>query len=72
MRPAMPAAERPLRPRRRHSATIGILVAAILALFVQRSSRRLGRLVNLLIKLPASISSIVLAVAPCAAAGLRS
>jgi iron(III) transport system permease protein len=43
-------------------ATIGILVAAILALFVQRSSRRLGRVVDLLIKLPASISSIVLAV----------
>jgi len=43
-------------------ATIGITAAAILALFVQGSGKRVGRFVDGSIKFPASISSIVLAV----------
>jgi iron(III) transport system permease protein len=43
-------------------ATIGITAAAIVAVFVTRSSRRGARVLDAGIKLPASISNIVLAV----------
>jgi iron(III) transport system permease protein len=43
-------------------ATIGITAAAILALFVRRHGAVVGRILDAAIKLPASISNIVLAV----------
>lgn len=43
-------------------ATIGITAAAILALFVQRSGKGAATLIDATIKLPAAISTIVLAV----------
>ena len=43
-------------------ATIGIIAAAILALFVQRSGKTVATFIDASIKLPAAISSIVLAV----------
>ena len=43
-------------------ATIGIVCAAILALFVQRSGKGVAQWIDATIKLPASISTIVLAV----------
>lgn len=43
-------------------ATVGILAAAVLALFVARTSPRLGRLVDATVKFPSTLSHIVLAV----------
>ena len=43
-------------------ATLGMLAAAILSLWVQRSGNRLAKLVDAVVKLPASVSTIVLAV----------
>jgi iron(III) transport system permease protein len=43
-------------------ATIGIVAAAMLALFVQRSGRGAARLVDAAVKFPATISTIVIAV----------
>src|SRR5690606_19705857 len=43
-------------------ATIGMAAAAIISLFVRERGRGVGRVVDGLIKLPASISTIVLAV----------
>ena len=43
-------------------ATLGILAAAILALFVQRTGKGVARFIDATIKLPAAISTIVLAV----------
>lgn len=42
-------------------ATIGMVVAAILALYVQRVGRGAARLIDVTIKLPATISTIVMA-----------
>jgi iron(III) transport system permease protein len=43
-------------------ATLGIVAAATMALFIQRSGGRLARVLDGLIKLPASVSTIVLAI----------
>lgn len=43
-------------------ATVGMLVAAVISLFVQRSKSRLGRFVDATVKAPAPIPSIIVAV----------
>jgi iron(III) transport system permease protein len=43
-------------------ATIGMVAAAILAIFVQRSGRWAGQFIDATVKLPAAISTIVMAV----------
>ena len=43
-------------------ATLGIAAAAILALYVQRASRTMAKVIDAAVKMPASISTIVLAV----------
>jgi iron(III) transport system permease protein len=43
-------------------ATVGIVVAAIIALYVQRSSGLLARVLDAIIKLPAAISTMVMAI----------
>jgi iron(III) transport system permease protein len=43
-------------------ATIGMLVASITAMFVKRSTSRLARLIDAMIKFPAPIPSIIIAV----------
>ena len=60
--PSSTAIEHDLPVALRKFATVGMVAAAILALFVKRHGKGVARLIDGVVKVPAAIASIVLAV----------